>query len=90
MHSLTHTKDSRKQIIDKNHKYFQQTFKSSFLLDKHPVIIMKDVDFDILKCLVEYMYKGEANVPQQMLPAFIQMAESLADDRAGDLFNDLK
>jgi len=57
--------------------YFRQTFKSSFLLDKHPVIIMKDVDFDILKCLVEYMYKGEANVPQQMLPAFIQTAESL-------------
>ena len=75
----TDTKDSRKLIIDdsKNHKYFQQTFKSSFLLDKHPVIIMKDVDFDILKCLVEYMYKGEANVPQQMLPAFIQTAESL-------------
>ena len=38
---------------------------------------MKDVDFDNLKCLVEYMYKGEANVPQQMLPSFIQTAESL-------------
>ena len=55
----------------------QQLFKSSFLNDKHPVIIMKDVDFDNLKCLVEYMYKGEANVPQQMLPSFIQTAESL-------------
>merc|ERR1719270_2272232 len=43
----------------------------------HPVIIMKDVEFDNLKCLVEYMYKGEANVPQQMLPSFIQTAESL-------------
>ena len=38
---------------------------------------MKDVDFDNLKSLVEYMYKGEANVPQQMLPSFIQTAESL-------------
>ena len=38
---------------------------------------MKDVEFDNLKCLVEYMYKGEANVPQQMLPSFIQTAESL-------------
>ena len=38
---------------------------------------MKDVDFDNLKCLVEYMYKGEANVPQHMLPSFIQTAESL-------------
>jgi len=57
--------------------YFRQLFKSSFLNDKSPVIIMKDVDFDNLKCLVEYMYKGEANVPQQMLPSFIQTAESL-------------
>ena len=56
---------------------FQQLFKSTFLHDKHPVIIMKDVDFENLKCLVEYMYKGEANVPQQMLPSFIQTAESL-------------
>ena len=38
---------------------------------------MKDVEFDNLKCLVEYMYKGEANVPQHMLPSFIQTAESL-------------
>jgi len=57
--------------------YFRQLFKSSFLNDKSPVIIMKDVDFDNLKCLVEYMYKGEANVPQHMLPSFIQTAESL-------------
>ena len=35
------------------------------------------MEFDNLKSLVEYMYKGEANVPQQMLPAFIKDAESL-------------
>ncbi len=56
---------------------FQSLFKSSFLQDKHPVIVMKDVDFENLKSLVEYMYKGEANVPQLMLPSFIQTAESL-------------
>lgn len=60
-----------------NQYSLQQLFKSSFLNDKHPIIIMKDVDFDNLKSLVEYMYKGEANVPQQMLPSFIQTAESL-------------
>ena len=38
---------------------------------------MKDVDFENLKALVEYMYKGEANVPQHMLQSFIQTAESL-------------
>lgn len=38
---------------------------------------MKDMEFENLKSLVEYMYKGEANVPQQMLTAFIKDAESL-------------
>lgn len=57
--------------------YFRSLFKSAFLNDKHPVIVMKDVDFENLKSLVEYMYKGEANVPQHMLSSFIQTAESL-------------
>ena len=38
---------------------------------------MKDVDFENLKSLVDYMYKGEANVPQHMLQSFIRTAESL-------------
>ena len=42
----------------------QTLFRSNLLNDKHPVVFMKDVDFDNLKSLVEYMYKGEANVPQ--------------------------
>jgi hypothetical protein len=57
--------------------YFRNMFKSQFLNDKHPVVIMKDVEFENLKSLVEYMYKGEANVPQHMLSAFIKDAESL-------------
>ena len=56
---------------------FQNLFKSQFLNDKHPVVFMKDMEFENLKSLVEYMYKGEANVPQQMLAAFIKDAESL-------------
>lgn len=57
--------------------YFRSLFKSHYLQEKQPVIIVKDMEFDNLKSLVEYMYKGEANVPQQMLPAFIKDAESL-------------
>ena len=56
---------------------FQSLFKSDFLNDRHPVIVLKDVEFENLKSLVEYMYKGEANVPQHMLSTFIQTAESL-------------
>ena len=57
--------------------FLQTLFRSSFLHDKAPVIVLKDVDFENLKALVEYMYKGEANVPQHMLQSFIRTAESL-------------
>ncbi|XP_059090070.1 protein tramtrack, beta isoform-like isoform X1 [Tigriopus californicus] len=57
--------------------YFRSLFRSSFLLDKAPVIVLKDVDFDNLKSLVEFMYKGEVNVPQHMLPTFLRTAGSL-------------
>lgn len=57
--------------------YFRNLFKSHYLNDKHPVVFIKDMEFENLKSLVEYMYKGEANVPQHMLQAFIKDAESL-------------
>ena len=57
--------------------FLQNLFKSHYLNDKHPVVFMKDMEFENLKSLVEYMYKGEANVPQHMLHAFIKDAESL-------------
>lgn len=55
----------------------QTLFRSSFLHDKAPVIVLKDIDFENLKALVEYMYKGEANVPLHRLQSFIRTAESL-------------
>ena len=45
--------------------------------NKDPYIIVDYVDFENLKALVEYMYRGEANVPQHMLSSFIKAAETL-------------
>lgn len=30
--------------------------------DKDPIVIMKDCKFDDIRCLIEFMYKGEINV----------------------------
>jgi len=67
--------------------YFRNMFKSQYLNDKHPVIVIKDMEFDNLKSLVEYMYKGETNVAQPMLPAFIKDAESLQIRGLADFSN---
>ncbi|XP_034249675.1 sex determination protein fruitless-like isoform X2 [Thrips palmi] len=45
--------------------------------DKHPILILKDVRFDELKAMVDYMYRGEVNVAHDKLNAFLRAAESL-------------
>lgn len=45
--------------------------------DKHPIIILKDVKFDELKAMLDYMYRGEVNISQEQLSTFLKAAESL-------------
>ncbi|KAJ1529456.1 hypothetical protein ONE63_006233 [Megalurothrips usitatus] len=45
--------------------------------DKHPILILKDVKFEELKSMLDYMYRGEVNVAQDRLNTFLKAAESL-------------
>lgn len=45
--------------------------------DKHPILIFKDIKYNELKCMIEYMYKGEVNIAQDQLNHFLKAAESL-------------
>ena len=45
--------------------------------DKQAVVFLKDVKFDHLQALVDYMYRGEVNVSQDQLAAFLNTAEAL-------------
>lgn len=45
--------------------------------DKHPIIILKDVKFEELKAMLDYMYRGEVNISQEQLTTFLKAAESL-------------
>ena len=42
---------------------------------KHPIIILKDVPFQHLTAILEFVYAGEVNVAQDQLPAFLKTAE---------------
>ena len=44
---------------------------------QHPVIIFRNVKFDDLDALVNFMYQGEVNVLQDQLASFLTTAELL-------------
>ncbi|KAJ8921777.1 hypothetical protein NQ315_008403 [Exocentrus adspersus] len=45
--------------------------------EKDPILIMKDVKYVDIKCLVEFMYKGEINVEHCHLATLLKTAEEL-------------
>ena len=57
-------------------EYFEEMFNQCKRLNKHPFIIVKDVHPDQMEALLNYMYKGEVNVPQETLPELIKAAEA--------------
>lgn len=47
---------------------FFDTILTNCSIEKDPIIIMKDCKFDDVKCLIEFMYKGEINVEHVSVP----------------------
>ena len=43
----------------------------------HPIIILRDIKFEDLQNLLQFMYNGEVNVAQESLNSFLKSAESL-------------
>ncbi|KAI1282131.1 Protein bric-a-brac 2 [Halotydeus destructor] len=54
-------------------------FKELFLVNpcKHPIVILKDMKFEDLRAIIDFMYKGEVNVSQNQLGALLKTAEVL-------------
>ena len=69
-----HTK-AHKMILCACSPYFKNLLEQNPA--KHPIIILKDVPFQHLTAILEFMYAGEVNVAQDQLPSFLKTAEKL-------------
>lgn len=50
---------------------------------KHPIVILKDVQFKDLKTLIDFIYFGEVNVSQEHLPSLLKVSIELSKDIKG-------
>ncbi|CAL4110646.1 unnamed protein product, partial [Meganyctiphanes norvegica] len=55
--------------------YFKNILKGNPC--QHPIVFLKDVTFANLKSILDFMYRGEVDVPQTDLAIFLKIAEEL-------------
>lgn len=55
--------------------FFLSTSQSLFSINpcQHPIVILKDVHFDDLQTVVQFMYNGVVNVSSEKLPAVLKV-----------------
>lgn len=78
---------AHKIILSVCSPYFKDLFKVNPC--KHPIVILKDVGHQEMADMLDFMYRGEANVRQEDLAAFLKLAETLkvkglAGDKQGE------
>jgi len=55
---------------------------------QHPIVILKDVHFEDLQTVVQFMYNGVVNVSSEKLPAVLKTADTLQIKGLGEKFNE--
>jgi len=70
------TINAHRVVLSACSPYFRQVL-SNLGAWQHPVIILKDIKYEDLTGIVEFIYHGEVSIDQECLPGFLQAAESL-------------
>ncbi|XP_055680452.1 zinc finger protein 131 isoform X4 [Lutzomyia longipalpis] len=67
---------AHKVILSACSTYFREVFQENPC--QHPVIVFKNVRYEDLTAIIEFIYQGEVNVVQESLPSFLHTAELLS------------
>lgn len=77
---------AHKIVLSACSPYFQGLFLDNPC--QHPIIIMSDIKWPLLKAVVEFMYKGEINISQDEIGPLLRVAELLKIRGLADVTND--
>ncbi|KYQ50335.1 Broad-complex core protein isoform 6 [Trachymyrmex zeteki] len=66
---------AHKLILSVCSTYFRELFKGNTC--KHPIVILKDVNYRDLLAILHFMYQGEVNIKQEDIASFLKVAEVL-------------
>ncbi|KAG1660863.1 Protein bric-a-brac 2 [Nymphon striatum] len=66
---------AHKIVLSACSPFFEELFQNNPC--KHPIVILKDLKYDDMKTIVQFMYKGEVNVTQDRLSTLLKTAENL-------------
>jgi len=66
---------AHKMLLSACSPYFRELLKGNPC--QHPIIVLRDIRYDDLHALLQFMYNGEVNVAQDQLNSFLKSAEHL-------------
>ncbi|CAG7733060.1 unnamed protein product [Allacma fusca] len=64
-----------KMILSSCSPYFQKVFEGNPC--KHPIVILKDIDYADLQTIITFIYHGEVNISQDRISSILMTANSL-------------
>lgn len=79
---------AHKVVLSACSPYFQELFVENPC--QHPIVILKDIPYEEMKCLIEFMYKGEVNVSEDKLMALLKTAGFLQVKALTDIHQPLE
>ena len=67
--------EANKVILASSNPFFQKLFRIN--KHPHPLVFMRGVNSDDLLAIVDFLYRGEANIFQESLDSFLAISEDL-------------
>ena len=68
---------AHKVVLSSGSLYFNSIFSKLTDPSHYPVVVIKDMPFEDLRAIIEFIYRGEMVVPQDQLPSILRSAEKL-------------